>query len=83
MRSYTNSTSNSIEKIIEYDNPLTSSVEFFEEKRLIKKDGLLHRAKERQSLHPILKITVKPHRSKEFYIKVSSKITTLIIKLNL
>jgi two-component sensor histidine kinase len=79
----TNSTSNSIEKIIEYDNPLTSSVEFFEEKRLVKKNGLLHRAKERQGLHPILKITVEPHHSKEFYIKVSSKITTLIIKLNL
>jgi len=79
----TNTTSNTIEKIIEYVNPLTSYVEFFEQKKLVKKDGLLDLSKDRQSLNPILQITLKPHQSKEFYIKASSKITTLIVKVNL
>jgi len=78
----TNTTSHSIKKIIEYANPLTSYIEFFEENKLVKKDGLLNVSKDRKSLNPIFKITLEPHQSKEFYIKVYSKITTLIIKLN-
>ena len=78
----TNTTSHNIEKIIEYNNPLTSYVAFFEEKVLRKKDGLLNLAQDRQSLNPILKITLKANETKEFYIKVSSKITTLILELN-
>jgi len=79
----TNKSSHTIEKIIEYANPLTSYVDFYENNTLKKQDGLLHRAKERKSLNPILKIRLKPHQSKEFYIKASSTITTLIIKLKL
>jgi len=79
----TNKSSHTIEKIIEYANPLTSYVDFYENNTLKKQDGLLHRAKERKSLNPILKISLKPHQSKEFYIKASSTITTLIIKLKL
>ena len=79
----TNKSSHTIEKIIEYANPLTSYVDFYENNTLKKQDGLLHRAKERKSLNPIFKIRLKPHQSKEFYIKASSTITTLIIKLKL
>jgi len=79
----TNSESHSIQKIIEYSNPLTSNVVFFEDTTLKKEDGLLHRPKDRISINPILEITLKPHESKQFFIKASSKITTLIIKLNL
>jgi len=79
----TNNTSNRIEKIVEYGNPLTSYIEFYEESRLKKREGLLNVSKDRESLNPNFKIILKPHQSKEFYIKTSSKITPLIIKLNL
>jgi len=77
----TNTTDDTVQKVIEYANPLTSYVEFFEQQKLVKKDGLLDLDKDRDSLNPILEITLKPHQSKEFYIRASSKITTLIIKL--
>jgi len=79
----TNKTANTIEKIMEYSNPLTSYVDFFEKDELKKRDGLLNLSKDRFSLNPILEITLKPDESKEFLIKASSKITTLIIGVNL
>ena len=79
----TNRTNHTIEKIIEYGNPLTSYVEFFEDGVLKKEDGLLNLSKHRYYLNPTLKVTLKPHQSKTFYIRASSKITTLIVKLNL
>jgi len=79
----TNKTDHIVNKILEYDNPLTSFVDFFEDGKLVKQDGLLNISKDRDTLNPILKITLQPHQSKEFYIKASSKITTLIVKLNL
>lgn len=79
----TNTSKKKIEKIIEYDNPLTSSVLFFEGTDLLKEDGLLYASINQEGLHPICKISFKAHESKIFYIKVSSKITTMILKLNL
>lgn len=79
----TNKTAHTIEKIIEYNNPLTSYVDFFEKGVLKKRDGLLNLSIDRFSLNPILEITLKPYESKEFLIKASSKITTLIIGVNL
>ncbi len=79
----TNRTNHTIEKIIEYDNPLTSYVEFFEDGVLKKEDGLLNLSKHRYYLNPTLKVTLKPYQSKTFYIRAYSKITTLIVKLNL
>ena len=78
-----NKTTRIIEKIIEYDNPLTSKVVFFEDGILKKEDGLLYSSHDRISLNPILNVILKPHQSKQFYIKASSKITPLIVKLNL
>ncbi len=79
-----NTSTQAIDKIIEYENPLTSHIAFFENtNKLLLKDGLLDTAKDRRSIHPILKITLQPNESKTFYIKASSTITTLIIKLNL
>ena len=79
----TNKTPHTIEKILEYDNPLSSYVEFYEREVLIKQDGLLSVSEDRSSLHPIFKVRVKAYESKVFFIKTSSTITTLIIKLNL
>jgi len=79
----TNNSAQTIEKIIEYNNPLSSYVNFYEGKVLKKQDGLLAVDKERKSLNPILKVNLKAYESKTFLIEASSIITTLIIKLNL
>ena len=73
-----------INKILEYDNTLTTEVILFNsDTSMIKKDGLFNTTKERNSINPIFKINLKPFESKTYYIKASSYITTLIIKLNL
>ena len=79
-----NKSNQQIEKIIEYANPLTTDVTFFDitkEKTL--QDGLTNIHPERKSLNPIFTTTLKPHSSKTFYIKAYSHITALIIKINL
>lgn len=78
-----NNSNKTIEKVIEYDNPLTSYVDFYEGELLIKKDGLLAVAKERNTLNPIVNIRLNPHESKVFFIRASSKVTTLIVDLKL
>ena len=81
-----NSSSDKVEKIIEYANPLTSSVSFFEIGYVAKlpiETGLLHLSPHQISINPIIKVTLQPYQTKVFYIKASSKITTLIIKLNI
>lgn len=79
----TNGSDQTIEKIIEYANPLTSEVQLFNQHKLLQTDGLLHFAKERESINPIFKINLAPHSSQTFYIKASSHITTLIVELKL
>lgn len=72
-----------IHKIIEYDNPLTTEVSFFEGKKLIKKEGLVNNSQSTMSLNPIMEVILAPHQSQVFYIKASTKITAMIIQLNL
>jgi len=79
----TNNSAQTIEKIVEYNNPLSSYVNFYEGKVLKKQDGLLAVDKKRKSLNPILKVNLKAYESKTFFIETSSIITTLIVKLNL
>ncbi len=78
----TNRSNKKITKIIEYDNPLTSYVDFYDakSKKLLKSSGMLNK-NSNESINPILKVKLKPHESRAFYIKISSKVTTLIAKL--
>jgi len=79
-----NSTNNTIRKIIEYDNTLTTEVIFFDNNHNIKfTDGLLHTPKDRKTTKPIFDIILEPNETNTYYIKTSSNITTLILKLNL
>jgi len=79
-----NTTNKPLEKIVEYDNPLTTHIEFFNPKDdYVKEEGSFHVAKERRTLNPIFHISLKPQESKTFYIHASSHITTLIVKVNL
>jgi len=79
-----NKSDKQIDKVIEYANPLTTDVTFFDlqSKRTLK-DGLTHIHPNRESLNPIFEITLEPHSSKTFYIKAYSHITTLIVSVNL
>jgi len=79
-----NKSDKKIDKIIEYANPLTTDVTFFDpQSNQTHKDGLIHISPNRESLNPILAITLEPYSSKTFYIKVYSHITTLIVSVNL
>ena len=69
-------------KILEYTNPLTETVIFFDgEKKII--DGAWHISKSRESINPIFKITLKPYEERTYYIKAHSTISTVIIQLKL
>lgn len=79
-----NKSAKKIEKIIEYANPLTTDVTFFDlQSKQTLKDGLTHISSNRDSLNPIFSISIEPHSSKTFYIKAYSHITTLIVSVNL
>ena len=80
----TNNTNKSINKLLEYANPLTSYIELYDiSEKSVQTDGLFNINQDRKSINPIFSIKLKPNETKTFYLKASSKITTLIIKLNL
>ncbi|MCK4974820.1 MAG: hypothetical protein KAR81_06170, partial [Sulfurimonas sp.] len=79
-----NTTDKPIDKILEYGNPITTHIEFHSPTDgYMKKEGLYQISENRKTINPIFKIQLKPQESKIFYIKASSYITTLIVKLNL
>ena len=81
-----NNSSKTITKILEYDNTLTTDIEFYKQlngKYHQTKEGILHLDKNRTTIKPIFKITLNPNETKIYYIKATSYITTLIVKLNL
>lgn len=77
-----NDTQKDISKVLEYGNALTTHIEFYDENKIYK-DGLFQRNRDKNSLYPTFPIDIKASDSKTFYLKASSDITTLIIKLNL
>lgn len=76
-----NNTNKNIERILEYANALTTDILFFDEKNSVK-DGLFH-AENRNTINPIFNISLNANESKTYYVKASSYITSLIVKLNL
>jgi len=79
-----NTTNTRVRKIIEYDNALTTEVTFIDtNNNIIDNDGLFHMKSDRTTLKPIFNIELNPYETNTYYIKASSYITTLIIKLNI
>ena len=79
-----NTTNKTIYKTVEYDNALTSEVLFFDlSTNRVFKEGLLNMRQGRKTINPTFNISLKPNESKTYYIRASSYITTLIVKLNL
>ena len=79
-----NSENNTIHKILEYVNPLTTNIELYDSSTgLITKEGLFNINENRKSINPIFKIELNPNETKTYYLKVNSSVTTLIVGLNL
>jgi len=78
-----NNTTDTVRKIIEYANPLTTHIDFYDiSTNTVKYDGLYQMQLNRKSINPIFNIVLKPNESKTYYIKASTHITTMIVKLN-
>ncbi|WP_428023948.1 7TM diverse intracellular signaling domain-containing protein [Arcobacter sp.] len=79
-----NNSNKAIEKIVEYNNSLTTEIIFYDDSsKKIEKEGLLNINKNRKSLTPIFKINIQANDTKTYYMKVSSIVTTLIVKLKI
>ncbi|CAA6823632.1 MAG: Sensory transduction histidine kinase [uncultured Sulfurovum sp.] len=80
----TNSSAKPLKKILEYDNSYENSkVEellFYDENLTIRR-GLLHRMKNRESINPIIYLSLKPYQSKTYYLKSYSKINLTQAKM--
>ncbi|MGB5866675.1 MAG: 7TM diverse intracellular signaling domain-containing protein [Arcobacteraceae bacterium] len=75
-----NTTNQPINKLLEYDSTLTTDIVFYDGDKK-QKEGLLNITNNRQFLTPTFDISLKPYETKVYYIKASSHIATLIIKL--
>lgn len=75
-----NKTDKKLEKIIEYANPITEDILFFDKKKTII-EGSWHIPKSRKSINPIFHITLNPYEEQTYYIKVHSTISTVIAQL--
>jgi len=80
-----NPTNKPIQKILEYSNPLTTHIELYDAhtQKMIGSDGLFLANTQRETLNPYFTLTLKPNQSKTYYLKASSTITALILRLDL
>ena len=79
-----NNTNKTINKIIEYDNSLTTSITFYDiSNKNTYQNGSFYIDKNRKTINPIFKIKLEPNKTNTYYIKANSYITSLIIKLNM
>ncbi|RBQ27675.1 7TM diverse intracellular signaling domain-containing protein [Arcobacter sp. CECT 9188] len=79
-----NNSNKKIYKIIEYNNPLTTNIDFFDlNKNIHIQDGFLVESFDKSAINPIFKIELNPNEENIYFIKASSNITTLIIDLKL
>ncbi len=74
-----------IERILEYDNALSTNISLYSPSNNYKeqKEGLANISENRKTINPIFTLNLKKNEKSTYYIKVSSVITTLIVKLNL
>ena len=79
-----NTANKPIKKVLEYGNPLTTHITFYNlSDNDVIKEGLYQVSPDRKTVNPVFNITLQANESKIFYMKVSSHITTLIVKLKL
>lgn len=81
----TNSTARSFERVLSLDNPLLEEVIFYDKKDgyIPYKSGMLHVQKNQKWIHPSYTLSLQPHESREIFIHVKNKTTTLQFALML
>ena len=77
-----NRTNKELHKILEFDNPETEDIDFYYDKQMVK-EGMFHHSSTRETINPILRVTLAPYEEKTIYVKAHCKISTLIAKLTL
>lgn len=77
-----NDTNKSIKKILEYGNPETEDLYFYDKEKVVL-NGMFHHNENRTTLNPIFNIELNPYQEQTYYIKAHCKISTLIAKLTL
>jgi two-component sensor histidine kinase len=81
---FKNNTNKTLRKIIEYANPLTTHLEFFDPSiNSSFKDGFFQINPKRKTTNPFFDIELQPLETKTYYLKASSSITTMIVNLQL
>lgn len=70
-------------KILEFDNSLVTNITLYENNLLITKEGLLNKKIDRRTVNPIFSINLDKNETKTYYMEISSKKTSLTLKLNL
>lgn len=81
-----NNSDKKLSRIIEYNNSLSTNIEFFDPSKNYQsqKDGLLvDKIQDNLAINPIFRIEINPNEKITYYLKASSHITTLIINLKL
>lgn len=77
-----NNSNKAIHKVIEYDNPETEDIEFYDGDS-VTLDGMFHHKNERVTINPNFKIHLQANENRTYFIKAHCKISTLIVKLKL
>ena len=70
------------EKIIEYENGLTTDLKFYNG-TLMEEEGLFNIKSNRKTINPNFIIKLKPNEIKTYYLQISTSITTLIVNLSI
>lgn len=78
----TNSSDETKEKVIEYENGLTTDLKLYND-NLVEEEGLFHIKSSRKTINPNFTIKLKPNETKSYYLQVSTSITTLIVNLSI
>jgi two-component sensor histidine kinase len=72
-----------ISKILEFNNSLVTNIVLYENDIFADSEGLLNKKIGRRTVNPIFSINLDKNETKTYYMEVSSKKTSLTLKLNL
>ena len=78
----TNNSDEVKEKIIKYENGLTTDLKFYNGS-FMEEEGLFHIKSNRKTINPNFLIKLKPNETKTYYLQIFTSITTLIVNLSI
>lgn len=78
----TNNSDEVKEKIIEYENGLTTDLKFYNGS-FMEEEGLFHIKSSRKTINPNFMVKLKPNETKTYYLQIFTSITTLIVNLSI